>query len=190
LMGLLFYAWIAMTNSGFRAFSVSTLNQLYQTPLGEASLVLSAYLIGTPIGVLAGGVAADRITRHDLVAAGCFAGAAACIFAVAAFDPPLAAIGALFAAAGFCTGFVGPQRDMMIRDMAPPGQMGKVFGFVTTGFNVGGVIAPVLFGWLLDYTSPRNVFWATGAVALLTVATVLATGIERERARGRAYRGS
>ena len=183
LMGMLFYVGITMTGSGIRVFSVSTLHELYQTPLGTATVVLSAFLFSAPLGVLAGGFAADRISRHDLVAAFCFVCVAVCIAAVAAFDPPLFVIGAIFAVAGFCTGFVAPQRDMMIRSITPPGQMGKVFAFVSTGFNVGGVVAPLLYGWMLDHSNPRNIFWATAVLALLTMTTVLITGVERRRAK-------
>ncbi|MBI4291209.1 MAG: MFS transporter [Betaproteobacteria bacterium] len=182
LMGMLFYVGITMTGSGFRVFSVSTLHELYQTPLGAATVVLSAFLFSAPLGVLSGGFAADRISRHDIVAAFCFVCVAACISAVAAFDPPLFVIGLIFAVAGFCTGFIAPQRDMMIRSITPPGQMGKVFAFVSTGFNVGGVIAPLLYGWMLDHSNPRNIFWATAVLALLTMVTVLITGVERRRA--------
>ena len=185
VMGLLFYVGISMTG-GMKTFAVSALHQLYQAPLGTATMVLSAYLFGAPLGVLTGGFAVNRIPRHDLVAAGCFVCVGACFLAVAAFDPPLLVIGLLFAIAGFCTGFVAPQRDMMIRSVTPPGQMGKVFAFVSTGFNVGGIIAPIVYGWLLDHSSARNVFWACGVLALLTVATVLVTGVEQRRARAQA----
>lgn len=185
VMGLLFYVGIAMTSGGIKTFSVSALHELYQAPLGTATVVLSAYLFGAPLGVLSGGFAVNRIVRHDLVAAGCFVCVASCIFTVAAFDLPMPVIGLLFAAAGFCTGFVAPQRDMMIRSVTPHGQMGKVFAFVSTGFNIGGVVAPILYGWLLDHSSPRNIFWASGTLALLTVATVLVTGVEQRRARAR-----
>ena len=186
VMGLLFYVGIAMTSGGIKTFSVSALHVLYHAPLGAATVVLSAYLFGAPLGVLSGGFAVNRIVRHDLVAAGCFVCVACCIFTVAAFALPLPLIGILFAAAGFCTGFVAPQRDMMIRGVTPPGQMGKVFGFVSTGFNIGGIVAPILYGWLLDHSSPRNIFWASGTLALLTVATVLVTGVEQRRAKARA----
>lgn len=185
VMGLLFYVGIAMTSGGIKTFSVSALHELYQAPLGAATVVLSAYLFGAPLGVLSGGFAVNRIARHDLVAAGCFVCVASCIFTVAAFDLPMLVIGLLFAVAGFCTGFVAPQRDMMIRSVTPPGQMGKVFAFVSTGFNIGGIVAPILYGWLLDHSSPRNIFWASGTLALLTVATVLVTGVEQRRARAR-----
>lgn len=183
LMGLLFYVGIAMTSGGIKTFSVSALHELYQAPLGAATIVLSAYLFGAPLGVLTGGFAVNRITRHDLAAAGCFCCVALCIFTVAAFDLPMFVNGLLFAVAGFCTGFVAPQRDMMIRSLTPHGQMGKVFAFVSTGFNIGGICAPLLYGWLLDHSSPRNIFWASGMLALLTVATVLFTGVQQRRAR-------
>ena len=176
LMGLLFFVGIAMTGRGIAGFSVATLNTLYDTPLETAGLVLSAYLFTSPVGVLIGGWIADRVQRHDVVAASCFLIIACAIFVVAATDLPLLAIAALFALAGLCTGLVAPSRDMMIRSVTPPGQMGKVFGFVSTGFNIGGIIGPILFGFLLDNTDPKLVFWVAGAISLLTVATVLETG--------------
>ena len=33
-----------------------------------------------------------------------------------------------------------------------------VFGFVTTGFNVSAVIAPLLYGRLMDEGQPRMIF--------------------------------
>lgn len=182
LMGMLFFTTMSISGSGIKAFGVSTLHELYQTPLGSAGVVVSAYLFASPVGVLAGGYSADRTSRHDLVAAVCIVIMAACVFAVAAFDPPLLVIGGLFTVAGFCNGYVAPARDMLIRSLAPPGQMGKVFGFVSIGFDISGVIAPVLYGWLLDHSDPRNVFWLSGVMAALTILTVLAAGREGRRA--------
>ena len=103
------------------------------------------------------------------------------ICAVAALQPPLWLIGVLFAIAGLCSGMVAPSRDMLIRSLTPPGQVGKVFGFVSTGFNVGGIVAPPLFGFILDHSEPNGVLWIAGLVAFATTATVLFTG---KQARG------
>jgi MFS family permease len=76
---------------------------------------------------------------------------------------------------GFCFGVIMPSRDMIVRDITPPGSFGKVFGFVTTGFNIGGIISPMVFGALMDHGSPRLVFFtvaAFGVLGLLTVATL------------------
>lgn len=181
LMGMLFFTTITISGNGIKAFGVSTLHELYQTSLGSAGAMVSLYLFASPIGVLAGGYTADRTSRHDLVAAACIAIMAACVFAVAAFDPPMLVIGLLLTIAGFCSGYIAPARDMLIRALAPPGQMGKVFGFVSIGFDISGVIAPVLYGWLLDHSDPRNVFWVSGVMAALTILTVLAAGREGRR---------
>jgi MFS family permease len=181
VMGMLFFAINAISGSGLRTFGVSTLHELYGTSIGAAGAVISAYLFVSPIGVLVGGYFADRIKRHDIVAVICIVIIALCVAAVATFDPPLLVIGLLLMIAGFANGFLAPPRDLIIRALAPPSEMGKVFGFVSAGFAVSGIIAPVLYGWILDHSDPRNVFWVASGVALLTVVTVLFTGREGRR---------
>ncbi len=66
------------------------------------------------------------------------------------------------AGAGFLSGLIMPSRDMMVRAAAPPGAAGRVFGIVTTGFNIGGAVGPMLAGWIMDRGAPRWVFY-TGA---------------------------
>ncbi len=184
LMGLLFFTGISMAGHGISEFSVSVLHLAYDAPLAEAGIVLSAYLFASPVGVLLGGWVADRTPHHDRFAALCFVVIAVMIFTVAAVDLSLTAIAILFAIAGLANGLVAPSRDMMIRSVTPPGEMGKVFGFVSIGYNIGGVVAPVMFGYILDHTDPGLVFWVVGAISLMTVVTVLATG-RRGRAQGR-----
>ena len=176
LMGLLFFTGISVAGHGISDFSVSVLHLIYDAPLAEASVVLSAYLFAAPIGVLLGGWVADRTPHHDRFAAACFVVIAATIFTVAAVEPPLQVVAVLFAVAGLANGLVAPSRDMMIRSVTPPAEMGKVFGFVSVGYNIGGVVAPVMFGYLLDHADPGLLFWLVGAISLSTVATVLVTG--------------
>ena len=76
---------------------------------------------------------------------------------------------------GFFFGVFQPSRDMIVRTVTPPGAFGRVFGFVTTGFNIGGVVAPPIFGYLMDHGSPRSVFILSAAFALLSIPTVLLT---------------
>lgn len=176
LMGLLFFTGISLAGHGISDFSVSALHLIYDAPLVEASVVLSAFLFAGPIGVLLGGYVADRTHHHDRFAALCFVVMAAMIFTVAAMDLSLRTITVLFAVAGLFNGLVAPSRDMMIRAVTPPGEMGKVFGFVSIGYNIGGIVGPVMFGYLLDNADPGLLFWAVGAISLTTVATVLVTG--------------
>ena len=182
LLGMLFFFGISISGYGIHSFSVSALHIIHNAPIAAATTVLTAYLFAAPVGVLAGGWVADRIRRrHDAFAAMCFVIVALCIGAVAAFRPPLAIIAVLFVVAGFFAGMVAPSRDMLIRSMAPPGEIAKVFGFVSTGFNFGGIVAPVTFGFLLDRSEPGIVFWTVALVSLATVFTVLTTGQARRR---------
>jgi len=176
LMGLLFFVGISASGHGMTQFSASALHLLHDVSMTKAGAVLSAFLFAAPLGVLAGGWLADRARRHDLIAALCFVVVAAAAFMVAVMPLPIQVTALLFAIAGFFSGLVAPSRDMMIRAVTPPGEMGKVFGFVSTGFNIGGMIAPIMFGYILDRGDPRLVFVAVAIISILTVATVLSAG--------------
>ena len=95
--------------------------------------------------------------------------------ALAYVNPPTAVLWFAVAVAGFCTGMTTPPRDMLIRACAPVGASGTVFGFVYSGLDLGGTIAPVLVGLLMDQGQPRAVFWFVAVVTLGAVVTVAAT---------------
>ena len=56
---------------------------------------------------------------------------------------------------------VMPSRDMIVREVTPPGAFGRVFAFVTTGYHIAGILAPLLFAALLDHGEPRAIFIMT-----------------------------
>ena len=181
LLGALFFLCIGVAGHGVSAFGVATLTIIHEITVTEAATILSAYLFAAPIGVLCGGWIADRIRHHHLFAGVCFVAIALAFFTMAGLSMRLEVIAFVFVIAGFFSGVVSPSRDMLIRSLAPPTEMGKVFGFVSTGFNVAGIIAPPLFGYILDHYNPSAVFWTVGVVSLLTVLTVVTTGQKRER---------
>jgi MFS family permease len=77
------------------------------------------------------------------------------------------------AISGFANGIIMPSRDMIVREVTPPGSFGTVFGFVTTGFNVAGVLFPLVFGAIMDHGNPRAVFFVSAACGILAIATVM-----------------
>ena len=173
VMLFLFFVTTSLVQSGIHSFSVVAIVAMYDAPLALASAALTGYLFAVVAGVLAGGVLADRTTRHDLVAAGAFAVIAAAVALVGTVPMAMAGIVALFTLAGFCQGMVMPARDMMVRAVAPPGDSGKAFGFMAAGGSVGGVITPPLFGWIVDQGEPHWIFWIMAAFMILAIATVL-----------------
>jgi MFS family permease len=188
LTSLAFFAMLALTHGGLSTFGVSALESLYGVPLVEANVPISIYLFASAFGVLAGGWAADRTRRHDLLVAACMILGAVTVAPIAALTPSLVLVSVLLGAAGFFSGAVAPSRDMMVRAITPPGASGKVFGFVTTGFNIGGLITPLIFGMVMDHSEPRLVFWLVAILSLLTLITVFGTG--RHARAGRVAAGA
>ncbi len=182
LMALLFFAMLSLSQGGFMSFSVAAIEALYRVPLAEATVPLTVYLAASAIGVLAGGWVADRTHRHHHVVGVSFLLVALFAALIPELLPPLAITAGLFALAGFFSGVVAPSRDMMVRAVTPPGASGKVFGFVTTGFNIGGIAGPLLFGVVLDYGAPGLVFWTIAALSLLTLGVVYGTARSGPRA--------
>jgi MFS transporter, FSR family, fosmidomycin resistance protein len=73
---------------------------------------------------------------------------------------------------GLFSGVIMPSRDMIVREVTPSGSFGKVFGFVTTGFNIGGIVSPLIFGAIMDHGSPHLVFLAVAVLSLVAIVTV------------------
>ncbi len=173
LLNLVFFILLAVMNSGMSNYSVAALGLLYGTPVAVANTALTAMLVLSAIGVLAGGLLVTRTSVHSAVAALGIAGAVVSAGLIATFDFGTFALIAVMSLSGFATGAIAPSRDMIVREATPEGSFGKVFGFVTTGFNLGGIVAPMIFGALLDAGSPRLVFVAVAAVALIAILTVI-----------------
>jgi MFS family permease len=138
-----------------------------------ANMALTGFLGASAIGVLAGGFLADRTQRHGQVAAACFAINAVLILMIAISSPHPVLLTAMLTSAGFLSGLIAPSRDMLVRDAAPPGAAGRAFGIVSTGFNFSGILAPLLFGWIMDQQMPHWVFGASVVFMLLTVVLAL-----------------
>jgi MFS transporter, FSR family, fosmidomycin resistance protein len=182
LQSLLFFILLAIANAGLQNYSVVALGALFDTPLTVANTALSAYLLLTAIGVLSGGWVSGLTKRHTVVAALGVCAAALVTFVIGMVDLGSVLLIVMMSAAGFLTGVIMPSRDLIVRDNTPAGSFGKVFGFVTTGFNIGGIVSPLVFGWLMDNNNPRGVFLVVAAVSLISVITVLAIPKRRAHA--------
>jgi len=169
LRNVAFFLVLSMAGGGIQSFSIVALGALYNTPLALANIALSAYLMMNALGALTGGFVAMRAKRHNLVAGGGFVASGLLIFVIGVIDLGPALLVTLMAMSGFLNGVIQPSRDMIVRAATPKGSFGKVFGFVSTGFNLAGIIAPLLFGWLMDNAHPRSVFLLVAAFTLLSL---------------------
>jgi MFS family permease len=173
LRNLFFYVLLAIFTGGIANYLVVALHALHGTAVDIGNTVLTAYLTASAIGVLAGGFVAARTTRHVGVAATGLSVATVLTLIIAFIDLSLVPLFLLMVVGGFFSGAIVPSRDMIVRESTPPGSFGKVFGFVSTGFNIGGTVAPMIFGMLMDHGSPRMVFIVVAAALLLCIATIV-----------------
>lgn len=175
LMCFLFFVLISMSSGGLSGFAVVAFIDLHNMELSQAQLALTGFLVGNAIGILIGGYIADRTQHHERVAMVGFLATAVIIFLIGVGTWPGLGVVAAMCVGGMMFGMIMPSRDMLVRAITPAGQTGKVFGFVTAGFNVGGIATPILFGWVMDSGNPRLMFVLAPMFMLIAAGTVLAT---------------
>jgi MFS family permease len=173
LLAFAYFSLHAMALIGLQTFAVTALVAGSGAPLGLATGALTAFLLGRAVGILAGGMLADRTSRHDLVAVTGMLLAALLTLLVASAAMPSDLLAPVLGAAGLCLGATNPSRDMLVRATAATGASGKVFGFVYSGLDLGSALTPLLFGWLLDRGEPRAVFVVAAGLMLVSIVTVL-----------------
>jgi len=184
ILFFLYMVFAAVGSSGLNGFAVTVLVNGRGVPLAAANFALTALLICSALGVLLGGLIADRTRRHDLVIVAGFCAAAGVAATLGLVSLPIAAMVGGLSVVGLAQGMIRPSRDMMVRNIAPPGSVGTVFGFVTAGLNVGSAVSPIFFGWLIDSGLSGGVFVvAAGAMLLALGAALLAGGRATARAR-------
>jgi MFS family permease len=180
LLSLCFYMLLAMMG-GLQVYGIVALEALWGTPLSLATTAITVYLAMMAFAVLIGGFISAKTERHDLIAVIGLALSALMLAPVAFFDLGAAALIGLLGLSGFFNGVLQPARDMIVRAITPPGAFGRVFGFVTTGFNIGGVIAPPIFGYMMDHGEPRLVILGVAFCALISIPTVMITVAQRAK---------
>jgi MFS family permease len=178
----LFFSMQSLGTGGFKNFAVAGLKELHGTSLEAAGGALTGFLFASAFGVLVGGVLADYDKRHALTASIALFVTAIISLVIGAVDMHYALLVFFFTLAGLVQGVIRPARDMMIRAASPKGSIGKAFGFVFSGQAIGGAIAPVLFGAMLDFGAPEWVFYASAIFLVLCILAVVGSAREARKA--------
>ncbi len=170
-----FFTMLNLATGGVQNFAVAALNAAFGTSLGVANTALTAWLALSAAGVLAGGIIADRTQHHGRVAALGFALCAVLVLLVGLVPLPGVLLVAALGLAGLLSGLIMPSRDMLVRAASPPGALGRTFGIVTTGFNIGGATGPLIYAALLDAGRPQSVFLVAVGFMAVTILVALAS---------------
>jgi predicted MFS family arabinose efflux permease len=181
LLFFAFFALGAMAGGGIQSWLVTVLHTVKGMDLEVASSALTGYMAGSTVGVLVGGWFTDRFKAHVLVFAVVLTiVAAVLILAVNALSLTGVVTALVMFGSGLAYGCSRTPRDVMLKDAAPPGQIGKVFGFVSAGLPLGSAITPVPFGMLIDHGHPELVLVL---VAVILLASLLCVGSAKASAR-------
>ena len=181
LLFLAFFILYGVASGGLLAFTVSGLINLHGIGLDTANTALTGHLFGVVGGIFLAGLIADRYPRHIVTGVSALALAAvATLLPVLGFSSAIALI-VIMTLAGVGLGGVLPPRDLMLKVVIPPGQTGKVFGFVFVGYSFGVAVAPPALGSYLDAGQPSMVFIACAGFAALSLVAIVAANMATAR---------
>jgi MFS family permease len=185
------FAFFLITTAAFgvlQNYAPAILHNVYALALPVASLGLTAYLLGSALGMVAGGFLGGRFEDSDAVIAPALTVSAVTALLLASGVAPAIGILPLMALVGFGVGVAGPSRDLLVRRAATAqfgtSAYGRVYGFVYSGLDIGLALSPLVFGPMLDagrYSAPL-VGVAILQVAALLLALVVGSGTRRLRA--------
>ena len=179
-----FFVLIALATAGIQTFSVTVLNKVYGISLEAANTALTVFLAAGFFGVATGGFVADRLREPVVVVNLSMLTCAVALALISAVALPFAVLLLMMAIGGAAVGLMRPARDMMVNAIAPPGTTGKAFGFMGTGLSMGGAVAPVVFGWMIDIGAAHYVLGICAGFTLAAVGTATAVhrlgGLKRE----------
>ncbi len=171
-----FYLLGSMAAAGMQAWLVTVLHDVKGLDLAIASSALTGYMAGNTAGVLVGGWFADRARRLATITVGLTVASALLTLLVGLFFLGAALSCAVLFLSGVALGGSRTPRDVMVKDAAPPGQIGKVFGFVSAGLPLGSALTPVPFGFLIDHGRPELVLIL---VPIILLSSLLCMGSAR-----------
>ena len=171
-----FYLLGSMAAAGMQAWLVTVLHDVKGLDLAIASSALTGYMAGNTAGVLVGGWFADRARRLATITVGLTVASALLTLLVGLFSLGAALSCAVLFLSGVALGGSRTPRDVMVKDAAPPGQIGKVFGFVSAGLPLGSALTPVPFGFLIDHGRPELVLIL---VPIILLSSLLCMGSAR-----------
>jgi MFS transporter, FSR family, fosmidomycin resistance protein len=166
----LFYLLGAMASGGIQAWLITILHEEKGLELALASAALTSYMIGSCAGTLVGGWAADNLTRYLVWFVVLMTGTSSVLTLSVNFLPVggLVAVG-LMLLSGVAVGASRTPRDVMLKDAAPPGQIGKVFGYVSSGLPLGSAMTPIPFGYLIDHGYTQYVLVLSAGLLLASL---------------------
>ena len=166
-------------------FAPSIFNATYHVGLEIATGGLTAYMIGSIIGVLSGAYVAKAFKRSDhVIAASMSVSAVMSILLASPGLGPWCVLPLMFLM-GLGVGVATPSRDLLIRGACMKflgtNSFGRVYGFTYCGMDVGQTLAPLVAGPLLDAGFFSLALVLVGVFQTGALLTALGVGQQKEK---------
>jgi MFS transporter, FSR family, fosmidomycin resistance protein len=168
-----FFLLLAGVITGVQAYAPEAARHLHGVPVALAAFCVTAYMVCSAAGTLAGGFLASDPARCERVVACAFAVAASLALVAAGLQLAAGVVPVLFGAMGFASGIAAPSRDMLVKRSTPENASGRVFGVVYSGLDIGQGTAPIVYGALIDRGAYAGVWLVLALLQLLLVASAL-----------------
>lgn len=166
-------------------FAPSIFNATYHVGLEIATGGLTAYMVGSIVGVMSGAFIAKAIKRSDYVIAASMSVSALMAIALASQTLGAWCVLPLMCVMGLGVGIATPSRDMLIRGACMKflgsNSFGRVYGFTYCGMDVGQTLAPLIAGPLLDAGYFSFVLVLVGVFQTGALLTALGVGQQKEK---------
>lgn len=176
LLCLLFFTLLAAGQLGAQWFADDVLHIGHGIPVIEGNSYVTIFVVGISIGIIMGGIAADRSANHIRLASIGFVACGIGTISMGLAPPQALYLYPLFAITGFLFGFGFASRDLLVRSLAPKGASGAVFGFVFSGLDIGSMSIPLVYGYFLGVGMEFYVFYLGGILIVLAAGILGAAG--------------
>jgi predicted MFS family arabinose efflux permease len=176
-----FFLFTTAALAAVQGFAAPALGALHGISAEKLTLVVTLYMLTGAVGMLLGGFWVARSKQLERNIGRALLGAMALLALAVLPGLPLWASMAFVALAGVGTGLAGPSRDLLVKQAAPPGATGRVYGTVYSGLDIGFALAAPVAGALMDARLPRGVL--LGAAAGLGMALLAAQAVAWATAR-------
>lgn len=182
LLTFVFFVTLTITGTGIQSFTIIYLKDVIGVSGNVANTTLTANLTATALGVLAGGVLADRFDIYAVLLS-TIAIAASLVFVIVVGVVPstVAAVFVVFTVLGVFHGIALPSRDSLVSSFSTDDSAGKSFGFAYTGASVGAFVAPIVLGVASDTVNNRAMYALIGLFYGVAALTVVVLSLRSDR---------
>lgn len=170
IWSMVYFFAFSFAMAAMQIYAPTYFNQSRGITLVEAGYSLTAFLITFAVGTALGGFAKVLQIGREGLAITCFMAVWASLNVAALLTANIALSILFFVAGGLFGGICSPMRDMLIRNSVKGSNVGKAFGYVYSGWDIGYSLAPIVIAVVYQRYGP-------GSAIMLGICAITICGV-------------